>query len=71
MDKTEVHKMLTQLPDDQKMKLAINCQLNNVTVEQIEDLLARVLTSVQESITPALKEYKYLCGGSDQEQYRR
>ena len=71
MDKTEVHKMLTQLPDDQKMKLAIECQLNGVTVEQLEETLARILSGVEACVTPVLKEYRYLCGGSDQERYRR
>ena len=62
MDKTEVHEMLTKLPDDQKMKLAIQCQINNMTVAQVEEMLANIFTAVQQNITPAIREYQYLNG---------
>lgn len=62
MNKTEIHEILTQLPDESKMRLAVNCQINNVTVAQVEEVLANIFTAVQQNMTPALREYQYLRG---------
>lgn len=63
MTKQEVHEVLCAAPDDVKMRLCVSCQLNGVSVEKIEETLANIITGVQESLAPALRDYEYLMGG--------
>lgn len=67
MTKQEIHEALCAAPDDAKMRLCVACQINGVSVESIEELLANILTGVQTAIAPALRDYKYLCGGMSDE----
>ena len=66
MTKQEIHEALCAAPDDAKMRLCVECQLNGVSVERLEDVLANVLTGVQEAIAPALRDYEYLRGGANE-----
>lgn len=49
-------------PDEDKMRLAIACQMNGIDVQDIETGLANVLTGVQKAIKPAIEYYRYLGG---------
>lgn len=49
-------------PDEDKMRLAIACQMNGIDVRDIETGLANVLTGVQKAIKPAIEYYRYLGG---------
>lgn len=67
MTKQEIHEALCAAPDENKMRLCVACQLSGVSVESIEEMLANVLTGVQEAIAPALRDYEYLRGGVSNE----
>lgn len=64
MTPKEIHEVLCKADDADKMKFAISCQLNGTTPQNVERVLADVLTSVQKSLKPALEFYKYLEGGN-------
>lgn len=66
MTKQEIHEALCAAPDDAKMRLCIACQANGTTVENVEQLLANILTGVQEAIKPALRDFEYLRGGMNE-----
>ena len=53
---------LCKAPDEDKMRLAIACQMNGIDVRDIETGLANVLTGVQKAIKPAIEYYRYLGG---------
>lgn len=63
MTKQEVHEAFCKSSDQEKMRLATACAINGITVESVEEMLANVITGLQVSIEPVLKEYKYLNGG--------
>ena len=60
MTKEQIHEALCKAPDEDKMRLAIACQLNGIDVRDIETGLANVLTGVQKAIKPAIEYYRYL-----------
>lgn len=62
MTKEQVHEALCKAPDEDKMRLAIACQMNGIDVRDIETGLANVLTGVQKAIKPAIEYYRYLGG---------
>jgi hypothetical protein len=62
MTKEQIHEALCKAPDEDKMRLAIACQMNGIDVRDIETGLANVLTSVQKAIKPAIEYYRYLGG---------
>lgn len=65
MTQQEVHEMLCNAPDEQKMQLALQCQLRGVDIQSVEKCLANALTLAMSAIQPALDTYKYLNGGTD------
>lgn len=67
MTKQEIHEALCAAPDDAKMRVCVACQLNGVSVESLEELLANVLTGLQTALAPALRDYGYLGGGLSNE----
>lgn len=69
MTKQEVHEALCKGSDQDKMRLAVACQIHGVSVESVEELLSNILTSVQVAIEPALKDYEYLRGGVNNGKY--
>ena len=66
MTKEQIHEALCKVPDEDKMRLAIACQLNGIDVWDIETGLANVLTGVQKAIKPAIEYYRYLGGIIDE-----
>ena len=60
--KEQIHEALCKAPDEDKMRLAIACQMNGIDVRDIETGLANVLTGVQKAIKPAIEYYRYLGG---------
>lgn len=60
MTKEQIHEALCKAPDEDKMRLAIACQMNGIDVRDIETGLANVLTG--EAIKPAIEYYRYLGG---------
>jgi len=66
MTKEQVHEALCKAPDEDKMRLAIACQMNGIDVQDIETGLANVLTGVQKAIKPAIEYYRYLGGSIDE-----
>lgn len=66
MTKQEVHEMFCNATDQEKMRLCVACQVNGTTVENVEQLLANILTGVQEAIKPALRDFEYLRGGMNE-----
>ena len=62
----QIHEALCKAPDEDKMRLAIACQLNGIDVRDIETGLANVLTGVQKAIKPAIEYYRYLGGIIDE-----
>lgn len=66
MTKEQIHEALCKAPDEDKMRLAIACQLNGIDVRDIETGLANVLTGVQKAIKPAIEYYRYLGGIIDE-----
>ena len=60
MTKEQIHEALCKAPDEDKMRLAIACQLNGIDVRDIETGLANVLTGVQ------IEYYRYLGGIIDE-----
>lgn len=62
MTKEQIHEALCKAPDEDKMRLAIACQMNGIDVRDIETGLANVLTGVQKAIKPAIEYYRYLGG---------
>lgn len=55
MTKEQIHEALCKAPDEDKMRLAIACQMNGIDVRDIETGLANVLTGVQKAIKPAIE----------------
>lgn len=47
MTKEQIHEALCKAPDEDKMRLAIACQMNGIDVRDIETGLANVLTGIQ------------------------
>lgn len=66
MTKEQIREALCKAPDEDKMRLAIACQLNGIDVRDIEAGLANVLTGVQKTIEPAIEYYRYLGGSIDE-----
>ena len=62
MTKEQVHDALCKAPDEDKMRLAIACQMNGIDVQDVETGLANVLTGVQKAIKLAIEYYSYLGG---------
>lgn len=62
MTENQIHEALCKASDEDKMRLAIACQINGVDIRQVEKTLANVLTGVQKTIKPAIEYYKYLGG---------
>jgi hypothetical protein len=62
MTKEQVHDALCQASDEDKMKMALACQMNGIDIQSVEETLANVLTGVQKSIKPAMEYYRYLGG---------
>jgi len=62
MTKEQVHDALCKASDEDKMKMALACQMNGVDIQSVEETLANVLTGVQKSIKPAMEYYRYLGG---------
>ena len=62
MTKEQIHEALCKAPDEDKMRLAIACQMNGIDVRDIETGLANVLTGIQKAIKPAIEYYRYLGG---------
>ena len=62
MTKEQVHDALCKASDEDKMKMALACQMNGVDIQSAEETLANVLTGVQKSIKPAMEYYRYLGG---------
>lgn len=58
MTKEQIHEALCKAPDEDKMRLAIACQMNGIDVRDIETGLANVLTGVQKAIKPAIEYYR-------------
>lgn len=56
MTKEQVHDALCQASDEDKMKMALACQINGIDIQSVEETLANVLTGVQKSIKPAIHE---------------
>lgn len=61
--KQEIHEALCKGSDQEKMRLAVACQVNGISVESLEELIANVVNHAQVAIEPALKDYEYLRGG--------
>lgn len=59
MTKEQIHEALCKAPDEDKMRLAIACQMNGIDVRDIETGLANVLTGVQKAIKPAIEYYTF------------
>lgn len=62
MTKEQVHDALCKASDEDKMKMALACQMNGVDIQSVEETLANVLTGIQKSIKPAMEYYRYLGG---------
>lgn len=62
MTKEQVHDALCKASDEDKMKMAMACQMNGVDIQSIEEAIANVVTGVQENIEPAMEYYRYLGG---------
>ena len=62
--KQKIHEALCELPDQEKMTLAVECQLNGISVESLEELIANAVNYAQAAIEPSLKNYEYLRGGT-------
>ena len=60
MTKEQVHEALCKAPDEDKMRLAIACQMNGIDVQDVETGLANVLTGVQKVIKPAIEYYRII-----------
>lgn len=65
MTKEQIHEALCKAPDEDKMRLAIVCQMNGIDIQDAEIGLANVLTGVEKAIKPAIEYYKYLGGSID------
>lgn len=42
------------------MQLAMQCQLNGIDIESLEETLAKALSLAEQAIKPALEYYRYL-----------
>lgn len=62
MTKEQIHEALCEAPDEDKMRLAIACQMNGTDIQDVEIALANVLTGVKKTIKPSIEYYKYLGG---------
>ena len=62
MTKEQIHEALCKAPDEDKMRLAIACQLNGIDVRDIET----GFTGVQKAINPVIEYYRYLGGIIDE-----
>lgn len=69
MTKEQIHEALCKAPDEDKMRLAIACQMNGIDIQDAEIVLANVLTGVEKTIKPAIEYYKYL-GGKQYGEFR-
>ncbi len=67
MTQQEVHEIFTKASDEEKMHLAIGCQMNGIHPIQLETTLANVVTGIQKSLMPAINYYKYLEGKYSQD----
>lgn len=62
MTKEQVHDALCKASDEDKMRLALACQMRGIDIRIVEENLANLFTGVQKSLTPAIEYYKYLGG---------
>ena len=62
MTKEQAHDALCKASDEDKMRLALSCQMNGVDIRSVEETLANVVTGVQNAIKPAIEYYRYLGG---------
>lgn len=62
MTKQQVHEILCSTDDKSKMQLAMQCQLNGIDIESLEETLAKALSLVEQAVKPALEYYRYLGG---------
>lgn len=60
MTKEQVHELLCKATDEDKMRLAIACQMKGIDIQDVEIGLANVLTGVEKAIKLAIEYYKYL-----------
>lgn len=65
MTKEQVHEALCKASDEDKMRLAMACQMHGVQIQTLEESFTNILTGVQKAIKPAIEYYKYLGGGTD------
>jgi hypothetical protein len=63
MTKEQVHEAFCKGSDEEKMRLAVMCQMNGVDIRALEETMANVLTEVQKNIGTAMDYYRYLNGG--------
>lgn len=62
MTKEQIHDALCKASDEDKMKMAMACQMNGVDIQSVEEAIANVVTGVQKNIEPAKEYYRYLGG---------
>jgi len=62
MTKQQVHEILCSADDKSKMQLAMQCQMNGIDIESLEETLAKALSLAEQAVKPALEYYRYLGG---------
>lgn len=63
--KESVHHAFCNLPEEQKMNLAISCAQYGVTPESIENLCTGILKCVEPVINRAIENLKYWSDNDD------
>ena len=60
MTSKEVHNMICMSTPEQKMDIAIQCQLKGLDIKELEESIATLSTAIEGSIQKATEIYKYL-----------
>lgn len=55
----DIHKILTQLPNETKMDIAINCNKYNISIQDFEKVLGNLLNVGMKRIIEDLKYLEY------------
>lgn len=60
MTSKEVHNMICMATPEQKMAIAIECQLKGLDIRELEKTIATLSTGIEGGIQKATEIYKYL-----------
>lgn len=65
MTKEQVHEAICKWTKEDKMLLAMKCQLKGIGAGELEEKIANTMTCVEKAVKQAVANYKYWEGGAE------